>query len=183
MPRKGKTEGVSQAYIRRKSRCQGPGAGTSLICCQEQTGGLLGTAAPYSGSQRSGCALRSLTSPEGSGARWAGEAGEGCPQRTTRRGGEQGDRLGGQPRKSTAGRAGGELAAGSQDDGEGGACGCSLRAGGELGTERRRAGKNAAAVSCNRAAQRGAGSHSGHLPNTCAVRKTPIHDVVITRWV
>ena len=41
---------------------------------------------------------------------WAGEAGEGCPQRTTRRGGEQGDRLGRQPRKSTAGRAGGKRA-------------------------------------------------------------------------
>lgn len=138
----------------------------------------MGTVTPCSWRQKSDCAL-SLTSTERNGVRWAGEAGEGCTQRsTTRRGGEQGDGLGRQPRKSTAGKEGGTRGqAGSQDDGKGGCLWMHSAGWRESWELRERAGRMDLLFLANRTALGGIGSHSGHLPNTCAVRKILIHDV------
>ena len=174
---KGKTEGVSEAYMRRKSRCQGPGAGASLVYCKEQTGGLLVTAAPCSRRHRWDCALRSLTSPERNGL-----DGLARQERAVRRGqrGEAGSRetdWGGScasPQQAEQAVSG---PAGSQDDGEGGCLWMLCRRAGSWEQRGREPGRRQLLFLADRAALRGAESHSGHFSNTCAVRKILIHDV------
>lgn len=56
------------------------------------------------------------------------------------------------------------------------ACGCSA-GGREAGSRGREPGRRQLLFLADRAALRGAESHSGHFSNTCAVRKILIHDV------